>query len=429
MVSKRLICFFWFAALVGSVVPATAQYKTDCLMNAVVSPDAKSVACTFKATACADVLDPHATSTEHQVVAVFNLETKRWKIVEQIERTNPKNDGLTNQYLGMIGFSANGKYFAATNTKPERTFIQRLAGMPFAIPSHQTTVTLWDVKTKRPINSLKNVDSPDFLSSTGCILNVPTMQSLGMMHLTAFEEKIDLWDLITGKRELSLEPVVLDLAKDGGEQYDNAPFAFSPDGKLLAASIYHLPVIPPGHTQGPAPAHEVRIYDTQSGKPIKTLPIHATRLAFSEDGKTLVSCETGVEAWDLTSGKNLWKQNVGATGTSGREAISVAGNRVLTYTERLQKMRMSNGSPGLLHNGTHDTQVFDLATGKLIRDFGIDSDYSEEVTLTPDGKNMLHFSDKRAGPTITIYEIQTGKLLNTIKCPMDEIEAILDRRT
>ncbi len=397
-------------------------------MKAAVSPDAKSVACLFKAIACADVLDPHATSTEHQVVAVFSVDTKQWNIVDQVERINAKSDDLTNEYLDLIGFSANGKYFGATDTKTERTFIQRLAGIPFDIPAHQTTVTLWDVKTQKFINSLKNVDSPNFLSSNGCILNVPTMHSLDLMHLTTCEEKIELWNMITGKRQVTFEPVAFDLGS-GGDQYENEPFSFSPDGKLLAASIYHMPVLSPGQTHaGSAPAYEVKIYDTQSGKPIKTLPIHAARIAFSEDGKTLASCQTGVEAWDVTSGKQLWKKNVGATGSSGREAMCVAGNRVLTYTERIQTIRMPNGSPGLMHNGTHDTQVFDLATGKLIRDFGIDSDYTEEVTLTPDGKKMLHFSGKRAGPTITIYDVDTGKLLNTIKCPMDEIEAILDRR-
>jgi WD40 repeat protein len=120
---------------------------------------------------------------------------------------------------------------------------------------------------------------------------------------------------------------------------------------------------------------------------------------------------------------------MGATGPSYREEMCVAGNRVLTYTERTQPERMGNSTYELIRNGTHDTQVFDLTTGKLVRDFGIDRDYTEHVMLTPDGKKMVHFSSKHSDPTVTIYDVDTAKLLTTIKCPMDTIMAILDRKS
>jgi WD40 repeat protein len=397
-------------------------------MKAAVSPDAKSVACEFKATAYADAPAAPDTSIEHQVVALFNLDTKQWRIIDQIDQAHTDSANLVNQYLSLLGFSSNSKYVATTNTRTETTYLQRLAGMPFNIPSRQTTVTMWDVKTQKSINSLKNVENPNFLSSTGCILNVPTTHPQDLMHLTTLEEKIELWNMLTGKRELSFEPVLFEVTS-GGDQYDNIPLAFSSDGKLLAASICHTPVLSPGQTHAPAPSSEIKIYDTRSGKAIRTLPIHSNRMAFSEDGKTLVSCETGVEAWDLTSGKQLWKVPMGATGPSYREEMCVAGNRVLTYTERTQPERMGNSTYELIRNGTHDTQVFDLTTGKLVRDFGIDRDYTEHVMLTPDGKKMVHFSSKHSDPTVTIYDVDTAKLLTTIKCPMDTIMAILDRKS
>jgi len=427
MVSKRLMLFCGLASFLFSVAPSSAEFRKDYLVNSCISPDTKYVACTLKATACADVLDPHVNSTEHQVVALFNVASRQWKILNQTEQINSQPSDFSHQYLGLSGFSPDSKYLATTDTRSEKNFFNQLIFGDWGLPTIRSTITLWDTETQKSLNSMSDVERPGALSAAGCILSLPPFQFPDVLHGARVQEKIGLWDVKTGKHQLDLTPITMQ-NPEGGEQYDSNPCSFSADGRLIAALV----TISVGTTQTPAMSswsHAVKIYDSQSGKCLKTIPIsESCREAFSPNNKILVTSGKNLEAWDVDSGKRLWKKELQATGTSGREALRIAGNRVLVYFEPKLTVRMANGSLAESHDGNYTTQVVDLTTGKLVRDFGPEKDYTKEVMLSPDGKKIMTFSGKVAPPRIRVFDVDSAKLSSDIPCPMGELEEILERQ-
>jgi WD40 repeat protein len=91
-----------------------------------------------------------------------------------------------------------------------------------------------------------------------------------------------LWDPANGKERF------LHFA---GHQTGVMAVAVSPDGKLTASA-----------------GENIRLWETTTGKAVRTLPGAAVTLAFSPDGKTLVSGGgTSVRLWDVDTGKELRK--------------------------------------------------------------------------------------------------------------------------
>jgi WD40 repeat protein len=427
-INRLAVGFFCTFALLTTLAPCSfAQYGSDHITGTLISPDCKSFACYFKATACKDALDPPSAKVEHQVIASFDLEKRKWKILDQIERKNLSNSDRSSQYLRLIAFSPDGKYLAISNTRTEFNLLQRLMNSPFDIPSVHATTSFWDTQQQKLVSTLDNVETPGCMSSTGWIISMPKFEIPNAFTLAHDEQEIELWNFLSRKRELSFAHAIFDLSK-GGDQFSPGQYSFSPDSKFLAVNITHLGgvgVAVPPHSL--VDSHMVRIYDTHSGNVIKTLPMLGRVQAFSQDGKTLLSCGKELTAWDVSSGKQIWKKQLNATGSSGRESICSAGNRVLAYFEPYQRVKMKDGKEAELHNGLHFTQVFDLSTGKMVRDLGSESDYTKEVMLTPDGKKVVTFNGKGSAPKVKFFDIDSGKLVSELDCNIDEIEAILQR--
>src|SRR5262249_32719869 len=118
---------------------------------------------------------------------------------------------------------------------------------------------------------------------------------------------IILWSLKDGKAkrrfegkkgEIKVEDRVItrrDLAEEITE------FAFSPDGKMVAASFYGK--------DGP-----VRIWDAHTGKLLRTIrgSDYAVRdMAFSPDSKMLaLASQNGLRLWEAATGKERWNLTV-----------------------------------------------------------------------------------------------------------------------
>ena len=147
----------------------------------------------------------------------------------------------------------------------------------------EMVLTLWDLATGKKLGEANEPGHPPWYA--------PAPGPDGKTVLTSSAEgALRLVDLTTGK-------TVHAIGTDG-----LTPCAgpiLSPDGKLFAVGLCAA-----DFTTGMT--FDVRVYDTESGKPLKTFRGHTgliSALAFSPDGKTLASgsADTTVLLWDLTA--------------------------------------------------------------------------------------------------------------------------------
>jgi hypothetical protein len=145
------------------------------------------------------------------------------------------------------------------------------------------TVRVWDTATGtgRDAVKLPSVPNRDFAVSAD-----------GNLLATVAGKTIRLWDLSAGRelRQLSTAS-------------PTTAFAFSPDGKILAAGGEREE----GKTLIYSP---ISLWDVNTGRELRRLPGHlfgVNALAFSADGKRLVSGGAGnvLRVWDVATGKDL----------------------------------------------------------------------------------------------------------------------------
>lgn len=154
-------------------------------------------------------------------------------------------------------------------------------------------VRLWEVRTGRLLRTLPAGAPIAFLPAGG------SSGTPGLLACYGRRDGVDLWDASTGRLKRTLRP--------GGGPHSARPvggphpgqywqkFAFSPDGKTLAAGVQ---------------AKLIRLLDVATGKPQGTLRGHRLAvfaLAFSRDGRMLASGDSDehgageVILWDLTA--------------------------------------------------------------------------------------------------------------------------------
>jgi WD40 repeat protein len=130
--------------------------------------------------------------------------------------------------------------------------------------------------------------------------------------------------------------------------------AFSPDGKLMALAIG----VPLGRDLEPTGPAEVRLVETATGKPVRTLPgprSGPASLAFSPDGTRLAALwrDRSITLWEVSSGRLLHRlQGAAAWLPSGPWS-------------RIQVGFSADGQRALL--GSDVLQVWDVSTGRELR--------------------------------------------------------------
>jgi WD40 repeat protein len=156
-------------------------------------------------------------------------------------------------------------------------------------PEMLKTIQVWDLETGKRLLSLKGHPS-QFISSMAFS---PDGQCLASSCTTSEQdrsiEQVKLWDMTTGKERRTIGA--------GPEDRQVHCLAFSPDGKRLATGGYCA--------SDPA----VRIWDVASGKVLAALGVdrNVLAVAYSPDGKRLTaSCGATLRAWDLASGKEVY---------------------------------------------------------------------------------------------------------------------------
>jgi WD40 repeat protein len=155
------------------------------------------------------------------------------------------------------------------------------------------------------------------------------------------------------------------------ESYWHHHVAFSPDGKVVAAS---------GATNEKGAVH---LWDPANGEFQKRLPMGAGELAFSPDGTLLAD---GSSVWDFAARKELSGNDEAHRGEVDH-ILGAANNQVVT-TAHDNTIRFWDGETG--------KQLRKLSHGGWIRD----------VALSPDGRLLVSNS---LDDTVSLWDFATGK--------------------
>jgi WD40 repeat protein len=199
----------------------------------------------------------------------------------------------------------------------------------------------------------------------------------GRLLAASFQAGLEVivWDLATRKEVLRLF---------AGER--PSVIAFSPNGKTIAA------VIETG---------EISLWDVATGKllPLSAYPrMPLQNLRFTPHGKSLIGTADKVRAWDLTSGnENRQFANVNAEAIWNAPLLSPDESRIAT-TDRKQ------------------VRLWNAQTGAKLLDFKNTDDSVSEMCFSPDGRKLA-VGEIREGTrprTIRIWDASSGRQLKSL---------------
>ena len=163
--------------------------------------------------------------------------------------------------------------------------------------------------------------------------------------------------------------------------------AWSPNGKLLASC---------GRT--------VRLWDTATGRLVRSFKYAASYLAFTPDGKTLIGGADGVIClWEIDTGKERLHLDAFSAKERERakEAFGMGGGR-LPHTSSIA---VSADGRFLAAGGSHLATVWDIRAGKKCVAVG-EQMFTDYVAFTSDGKSLITAS---IGKSVRIWNVQSGK--------------------
>lgn len=257
------------------------------------------------------------------------------------------------------------------------------------------TVYLWDVATGKNINTFT---APTGLFSIDHISLSPDGQTIAVIGAGT----VSLWNMATGKNINTHKKSYADIRG----------VVFSPDGQTLASWGSH----PSWFDSG---SDVIYLWDVATGVRINTLTIYEDFLisvVFSPDGQTLASGgshefwydseSASIYLWDVTTGNNI-KIPTGHTGAIGSVVFSPDGQTLASTCNYA--------------SCDHWVSLWDVATGKNINTLKRMEGHSlESVSFNPDGQALASFSkDNR----VFLWDIVTGQLLYTLEAPILEVIA------
>jgi WD40 repeat protein len=247
-------------------------------------------------------------------------------------------------------------------------------------------IRLWDLATGRLVRRFDLgamiVGSAVALSPDGKTLAAPAYgKKVGA------REEVGLWDAATGNelRRMETPPDAV-----------CACLAFSQDGKALAAGEWK--------------SGKVRLWDAGTGKEVRAWKGHdggVTLVAFSADGKRLLTSahDRTIRLWDAASGTEAWSFTLPRRGDRGIDLDN--------YLNYFRCAALSPDGKVLAAASETTTRLWDVTTGKELHVLKWESQhtYVGAVAFSPDGKTLLTGSgDGR----IHVWDIATGKMVREL---------------
>lgn len=265
-------------------------------------------------------------------------------------------------------------------------------GDKLASGSDDKTVKIWDVNTKKEIQTLKGHSA--WIWDVAFSPDGKTLASSG-----SYDKTIKLWNLSTGEEILTLE----------GHSGAVTSIAFSQDGKTLASSSVdrtiklwnldtgkqiqtlrgHLAGVdsvdfsPDGFTLASGSWDKsIKLWNVETGEQIRTFKGHKDKvlsIAFAPDGNTLASAskDKTIKLWNLVTGE------VSHTLEGHGEKVNSVAYMTSNTDDGSEKNQM-------LVSGSNDNTIklWDLKTGKLIDTLKQDVGYVYSVATSADGKKI-----------------------------------------
>jgi WD40 repeat protein len=243
-------------------------------------------------------------------------------------------------------------------------------------------ISLWDVATGRQRGLLRHTPPRGV---TGLAL-APDGKTIAAVEMWKEDEKgkykraVTLWDVAGGKVRGSLAGEI------------TSALAFSPDGKVLARSVYVI-------KENQSVTSEVRRRDLTNGQDLPALPNTASKrplnsLVFSPDGRALAGAdpEGNVLLWDTATAKvrttlklvARWRTMSLAFSPDGKTLATAAGDRLGRDHE-----------PGLI-------VLWDAASGQRRLTLTGHTNAVLTVTFSPDGKFLASGGSDR---TVRLWDL------------------------
>ena len=300
---------------------------------------------------------------------------------------------------------------------------------------------LWDVASGRLVRDL---------SGHGQAVRAVAFTPDGRQVLTAgFDTSVIVWDVATGDiaRHLTGSPVwrmAQKLTGSGPQRHEDVfiSLAISPDGKWLASGSW-------------GSIRNVKLWDLGQGKLVRVLEgmsDSVQAVAFTRDSRHVVAASSYSKLiqWDASSGAVVRTIGTERGGTLYAMAVSPKGNLIVSGSgERGNGPTLWNADTGakigglgtdlrkgiflaltpdgsrLAAGADNGAAVWDIASGRLINDFGDHNGEVSGIAISDDGRSALTGGRDKV---LKLWDVASGKLLRTLEGHANWVERVVFAR-